>query len=160
MFVHRNVANVVVHTDLNCLSVLPDAVDVLEVDHVMVVGHYGCGGVRAAWDGRPLGLIDNWLRHVQDVAGRHLDELQALGPGPALYDRLCELNVIEQAVHVCRTTIVQDAWRRGRALTVHAWVYSLRDGLLRDLGFAAASAEEVGVHHAQALRQVPVRAAG
>jgi len=160
MFVHRNVANVVVHTDLNCLSVLQYAVDVLEVDHVMVVGHYGCGGVRAAWEGRPLGLIDNWLRHVQDVAARHHDELRALGDSPALYDRLCELNVIEQAVHVCRTTIVQDAWRRGRDLTVHAWVYSLRDGLLRDLGFSATSADEVGAHHAQAIRHMPARAAG
>jgi carbonic anhydrase len=160
MFVHRNVANVVVHTDLNCLSVLQYAVDVLEVDHVMVVGHYGCGGVRAAWEGRPLGLIDNWLRHVQDVAARHHDELRALGDSPALYDRLCELNVIEQAVHVCRTTIVQDAWRRGRDLTVHAWVYSLRDGLLRDLGFSATSADEVSVHHAQAIRHMPARAAG
>jgi carbonic anhydrase len=160
MFVHRNVANVVVHTDLNCLSVLQYAVDVLEVDHVMVVGHYGCGGVRAAWDERPLGLIDNWLRHVQDVAARHLDELRTLGDGPALYDRLCELNVVEQAVHVCRTTIVQDAWRRGRSLTVHAWVYSLRDGLLRDLGFSASSAEDVGAHHAQAIRHGPTRAAG
>ena len=160
MFVHRNVANVVVHTDLNCLSVLQYAVDVLEVDHVMVVGHYGCGGVRAAWDGRPLGLIDNWLRHVQDVAARHLDELRALGDGPALYDRLCELNVVEQAVHVCRTTIVQDAWRRGRTLTVHAWVYSLRDGLLRDLGFSASSADDVGDRHAQALRNGPTLATG
>jgi carbonic anhydrase len=159
MFVHRNVANVVVHTDLNCLSVLQYAVDVLEVDHVMVVGHYGCGGVRAAWDERPLGLIDNWLRHVQDVAARHLDELGKLD-GPALYDRLCELNVVEQAVHVCRTTIVQDAWRRGRAVTVHAWVYSLRDGLLRDLGFSASSAADVGSHHAQAIRHHPTRAAG
>ncbi|MGH7515504.1 MAG: carbonate dehydratase [Gemmatimonadales bacterium] len=160
MFVHRNVANVVVHTDLNCLSVLQYAVDVLEVDHVMVVGHYGCGGVRAAWDERPLGLIDNWLRHVQDVAARHLDELQTLGEGPALYDRLCELNVVEQAVHVCRTTIVQDAWRRGRGLTVHAWVYSLRDGLLRDLGFSASSAEDVASHHAHAIRRGPTRAVG
>jgi len=160
LFVHRNVANVVVHTDLNCLSVLQYAVDVLEVDHVMVVGHYGCGGVRAAWDGRPLGLIDNWLRHVQDVAARHLDELRALGDGPALYDRLCELNVVEQAVHVCRTTIVQDAWRRGRTLTVHAWVYSLRDGLLRDLGFSASSADDVGDRHAQALRNGPTLATG
>ena len=159
MFVHRNVANVVVHTDLNCLSVLQYAVDVLEVDHVMVVGHYGCGGVRAAWDERPLGLIDNWLRHVQDVAARHLDELGRLD-GPTLYDRLCELNVVEQAVHVCRTTIVQDAWRRGRPVTVHAWVYSLRDGLLRDLGFSASSAEDVGSHHAQAIRHRPTRAAG
>jgi carbonic anhydrase len=160
MFVHRNVANVVVHTDLNCLAVLQYAVDVLEVDHVMVVGHYGCGGVRAAWDGRPLGLIDNWLRHVQDVAARHLDELRTLGDGPALYDRLCELNVVEQAVHVCRTTIVQDAWRRGRTLTVHAWVYSLRDGLLRDLGFSASSADDVGDRHAQALRNGPTLATG
>ena len=160
MFVHRNVANVVVHTDLNCLSVLQYAVDVLEVDHVMVVGHYGCGGVRAAWDGRPLGLIDNWLRHVQDVAARHLDELKALGEGTSLYDRLCELNVVEQAVHVCRTTIVQDAWRRGRDLTVHAWVYSLRDGLLRDLGFSASSADDVGDHHARAIRRRPTLAAG
>ncbi|HET7469213.1 MAG TPA: carbonate dehydratase [Gemmatimonadales bacterium] len=159
MFVHRNVANVVVHTDLNCLSVLQYAVDVLEVDHVMVVGHYGCGGVRAAWEARPLGLIDNWLRHVQDVAARHADELQLLGDAPALYDRLCELNVIEQAVHVCRTTIVQDAWRRGRNLAVHAWVYSLQDGLLRDLGFAPASADEVGPQYAQALRHVPARLA-
>jgi carbonic anhydrase len=153
MFVHRNVANVVVHTDLNCLSVLQYAVDVLEVEHVMVVGHYGCGGVRAAWDARPLGLIDNWLRHVQDVATRHLDELRAFGSSPALYDRLCELNVVEQAVHVCRTTIIQDAWRRGRPVTVHAWVYGLRDGLLRDLCFAAAAPDEVPDHYARALRQ-------
>jgi carbonic anhydrase len=116
--------------------------------------------VRAAWDGRPLGLIDNWLRHVQDVAARHLDELRALGEGNPLYDRLCELNVVEQAVHVCRTTIVQDAWRRGRDLTVHAWVYSLRDGLLRDLGFSASSADDVGDHHARAIRRRPTLAAG
>jgi carbonic anhydrase len=157
MFVHRNVANVVVHTDLNCLSVLQYAVDVLEVDHIMVVGHYGCGGVRAAWDGGPLGLIDNWLRHVQDVAARHADELRAYDGSPTLYDRLCELNVVEQAVHVCRTTIVQDAWRRGRDVTVHAWVYGLRDGLLRDLCFAAAAAEHVPEHYARALRQGPTR---
>ena len=151
MFVHRNVGNIVVHTDLNCLSVLQYAVDVLEVDHVIVVGHYGCGGVRAAWDARPLGLIDNWLRHVQDVAARHADELRALAGTPALYDRLCELNVLEQAVHVCRTTILQDAWRRGRDVTVHAWVYGLRDGLLRDLGFAAAAPEQVAEHYDGAL---------
>jgi carbonic anhydrase len=151
MFVHRNVANIVVHTDLNCLSVLQYAVDVLEVDHVMVVGHYGCGGVRAAWDGRPLGLIENWLRHVQDVAATHADELRGLADTSALYDRLCELNVVEQAVHVCRTTIVQDAWRRGRDVTVHTWVYGLRDGLLRDLGFAAAAPEQVAEHYARAV---------
>jgi carbonic anhydrase len=160
MFVHRNVGNIVVHTDLNCLSVLQYAVDVLEIDHVMVVGHYGCGGVRAAWDGRPLGLIDNWLRHVQDVAARHLPELRALGSGPELYDRLCELNVIEQAVHVCRTTIIQDAWRLGRQVAVHAWVYGLRDGLLRDLGFAAASADEVSEHYDRALQPGPRAVAG
>jgi carbonic anhydrase len=116
--------------------------------------------VRAAWDERPHGLVDNWLRHVQDAAARHLDELHALGDGPALYDRLCELNVVEQAVHVCRTTIVQDAWRRSRDLTVHAWVYSLRDGLLRDLGFSPSSAGEVGHLHAHATRRDPARVAG
>ena len=160
MFVHRNVANVVVHTDLNCLSVLQYAVDVLEVDHVIVCGHYGCGGVRAAWHARPLGLIDNWLRHVQDVAARHTAELEAFtGGGEALFDRLCELNVIEQAVHVCRTTIVQDAWSRGRPLTVHAWVYSLQDGLLRDLAFTASSAAEVGNSYTRALSGRPTLAA-
>ena len=158
MFVHRNVANVVVHTDLNCLSVLQYAVDVLEVEHVIVCGHYGCGGVRAAWNARPLGLIDNWLRHVQDVAARHTSELQALG-GTALIDRLCELNVVEQAVHVCRTTIIQDAWRRGRTVTVHAWVYSLEDGLLRDLAFTASNAAEVSHSYERALRRRPTLAA-
>jgi carbonic anhydrase len=158
MFVHRNVANVVVHTDLNCLSVLQYAVDVLEVEHVIVCGHYGCGGVRAAWDARPLGLIDNWLRHVQDVAARHTSELQTLG-GTALIDRLCELNVVEQGVHVCRTTIIQDAWRRGRALTVHAWVYSLEDGLLRDLTFTASNGAEVGHSYERALTRRPTLAA-
>jgi carbonic anhydrase len=158
MFVHRNVANVVVHTDLNCLSVLQYAVDVLEVEHVIVCGHYGCGGVRAAWNARPLGLIDNWLRHVQDVAARHTSELQALG-GTALIDRLCELNVVEQAVHVCRTTIIQDAWRRGRTVTVHAWVYSLEDGLLRDLAFTASNAAEVAHSYERALGRRPTLAA-
>ncbi len=159
MFVHRNIANVVVHTDLNCLSVLQYAVDVLEVEHVIVVGHYGCGGVRAAWEGRPLGLIDNWLRHVQDVSTRHLDELHALAEPDQVVDRLCELNVIEQAVHVCRTTVVQDAWSRGRAVTVHGWVYSLEDGLVRDLAFTASSADEVGDSFARALRRQPARIA-
>ena len=148
------------HTDLNCLSVLQYAVDVLQVEHVIVCGHYGCGGVRAAWDERPLGLIDNWLRHVQDVRGAAPDELHALGDGHALYDRLCELNVIEQVVHVCRTTIVQDAWRRGPRLSVHGWIYGLRDGLLRDLGFSPSSADEVGDLHAHAIRRDPARVAG
>jgi carbonic anhydrase len=134
LFVHRNVANVVVHTDLNCLSVLQYAVDVLKVRHVIVCGHYGCGGVQSALTEAKLGLIDNWLRHVQDVARVHAPELDALRPA-ARVDRLCELNVIDQARHVCETTVVQDAWARGQELDVHAWIYGLQDGHLRDLGF-------------------------
>ena len=134
LFVHRNVANVVVHTDLNCLSVLQYAVDVLKVRHVIVCGHYGCGGVKSALDEAKLGLIDNWLRHVQDVARVHAPDLEGLD-GAVRVDRLCELNVIAQARHVCETTIVQDAWARGQALDVHAWVYGLSDGRLSDLGF-------------------------
>jgi carbonic anhydrase len=136
MFVHRNVANVVVHSDLNCLSVLQFAVDVLRVRDVMVVGHYGCGGVRAALEGAQLGLIDNWLRHVQDVRAAHRDLVDALPDPEARLNRLCELNVLEQALNVCETTVVQDAWARGQPLSVHAWIYGLEDGLLRDLGFA------------------------
>jgi carbonic anhydrase len=134
LFVHRNVANLVVHTDLNCLSVLQFAVDVLKVKHVIVCGHYGCGGVRAALDGAKLGLIDNWLRHVQDVARVEAAALDGLA-GEARIDRLCELNVLAQARHVCETTIVQDAWDRGQTLSVHAWIYGLQDGRLRDLEF-------------------------
>jgi carbonic anhydrase len=160
LFVHRNVANVVVHTDLNCLSVLQYAVDVLEVEHVIVTGHYGCGGVRAAWQGRPLGLIDNWLRHVQDVAARHLDELETLPHEDARLDRLCELNVVEQAAHVCRTSILQEAWRRGRLVTVHAWVYRLLDGRLRDLGFTASAPDEVAERYDRAMRSRPTVGTG
>jgi carbonic anhydrase len=134
LFVHRNVANVVVHTDLNCLSVLQFAVDVLKVGHVIVCGHYGCGGVQAALHRSKLGLIDNWLRHVQDVASMHRASLDRLDDEARL-NRLCELNVIEQARNVCGTTIVQDAWARGQELSVHAWIYGLSDGLLRDLAF-------------------------
>jgi carbonic anhydrase len=134
MFVHRNVANVVVHTDLNFLSVLQFAVEALKVPHVLIVGHYGCGGVRAAYQGKPLGLIDNWLRHVQDVAAKHRALLDRLSDDGAREDRLCELNVIEQLTHVARTTIVQDAWRRGQPLALHGWIYRLHDGVLRDLG--------------------------
>jgi carbonic anhydrase len=134
LFVHRNVANVVVHTDLNCLSVLQFAVEALKVPHVLIVGHYGCGGVRAAYQGKPLGLIDNWLRHVQDVAAKHRALLARLPDDGAREDRLCELNVIEQLTHVARTTIVQDAWRRGQPLSLHGWIYRLHDGVLRDLG--------------------------
>jgi carbonic anhydrase len=134
IFVHRNVANVVVHTDLNCLAVIQYAVDVLRVEHIIVCGHYGCGGVEAAWKGTPLGLIDNWLRHVQDIAERHRLDLATDMPEVRRVERLCELNVLEQVTHVCRTTIVQDAWRRDQTLTVHGWIYRLEDGLIRDLG--------------------------
>lgn len=133
LFVHRNVANLVVHTDLNCLSVLQYAVDVLHVEHVIVCGHYGCGGITAARRGVPLGLIDNWLRHVQDIETRHQIELDALRDETQVLDRLCELNVLEQAQNVKRTTAVQDALKRGQRLDIHAWVYRLNNGLLRDL---------------------------
>ena len=133
LFVHRNVANVVVHTDLNCLSVLQYAVDVLHVEHVIVCGHYGCGGVRAAYLRSSLGLIDNWLRHVQDVCDQHAALVEAAGDEEARVNRLCELNVAAQVRHVCQTTIVSDAWRRKQPLSVHGWIYDLRDGLLRDL---------------------------
>ena len=136
LFVHRNVANVVVHTDLNCLSVLQFAVDVLQVTHVIVCGHYGCGGIRAALEKDSHGLIDNWLRHVQDVARAHDVKLSAIPDFDARVDRLCELNVIDQVQNVARTTVVQDAWRRGRAVQLHGWVYGLRDGLITDLGIA------------------------
>ncbi len=139
VFVHRNVANVVVHTDLNFLSVLQYAVDILRVRHVIVCGHYGCGGVTAALTGARHGLIDNWLRHVADVAERYEDELAAL-PEPERVDRLCELNVVDQVENICETTIVGDAWARGADVTVHGVVYSLRDGLLRDLGVSISDA--------------------
>jgi carbonic anhydrase len=138
LFVHRNVANLVVHTDLNCLSVLQYAVDVLRVRHVIVCGHYGCGGVRAALAGAKLGLIDNWLRHVQDVRAKYGRQLDAVAGETSREDRLCELNVLEQAGHVCDTTIVQDAWGRGQELSVHGWIYALQDGRLRDLGFCVS----------------------
>ena len=152
LFVHRNVANVVVHTDLNCLSVLQYAVDVLHVEHVIVCGHYGCGGVQAAYARASVGLCDNWLRHVQDVHDQHGPLIAQAGDGEACVDRLCELNVIEQAQHVCQTTIVQDAWRRGQSLTVHGWIYALRDGLLRDLRCTASSAAETGAACSQAVQ--------
>jgi carbonic anhydrase len=133
VFVHRNVANVVVHTDLNCLSVLQYAIDVLGVHHVMVVGHYGCGGIKAAMVGKSLGLIDNWLRHIQDVAERHSTTLDALPDEDARWRCLCELNVIEQVRNVARTTLVGDAWRRNQTVALHGWVYDLADGGLRDL---------------------------
>jgi carbonic anhydrase len=134
MFVHRNVANVVVHTDFNCLSVIQFAVDVLKVEHIIVCGHHGCGGVKAAMDNLQFGLIDNWLRHVQDVLNEHKTELAKIDDEEARLDRLCELNVIAQVLNVGRTTIVQNAWERGQDLVVHGWIYDLEDGLLRDLG--------------------------
>jgi carbonic anhydrase len=151
MFVHRNVANMVVHTDLNCLSVMQYAVDVLKVKHIIVVGHYGCGGVRAALQKRRLGLIDNWLRHLQDVRAKHSDDIDSLRDMAAQVDRLCELNVIEQVANVCQTSIVLDAWERGQPLTVHGWVYGLHDGLIRDLGMTAASPEQAAKGYQAAL---------
>ena len=136
LFVHRNVANVVVHSDLNCLSVLQFAVDVLKVKHVIVCGHYGCGGVRAALENDSHGLIDNWLRHVQDVARAHDVKLNAIPAFDARVDKLCELNVIDQVQNVARTTVVQDAWRRGHNVQLHGWIYGLKDGLITDLGIA------------------------
>jgi carbonic anhydrase len=133
MFVHRNVANVVVHTDLNCLSTIQFAVETLHVGHIIVCGHYGCGGVLAALRDDKLGLIDNWLRHVQDVRWKHQAQLDALETEVQRHNRLCELNVIEQVVNVSQTTVVRDAWMRGQELAVHGWIYDLRDGLLRDL---------------------------
>lgn len=145
LFVHRNVANVVVHTDLNCLSVVQYAVDVLEVKHLIVCGHYGCGGVKAALDNLSLGLIDNWLRHVQDVRQKHAPAIAAL-PETERLDKLCELNVIEQVANLCQTTIVQGAWQRGQELSVHGWIYALNDGLIRDLNVSSDG-------HSQNVRQ-------
>jgi carbonic anhydrase len=155
LFVHRNVANVVVHSDLNCLSVLQYAVDVLRVRHIIVCGHYGCGGVRGALEGARLGLIDNWLRHVQDVHAKYHAEVDNAGDLDARVNRLCELNVIEQAVRVCKTTVVQDAWSRAQPLAVHAWIYGLDDGRLRDLGFGVASARELRSGVVTALNSRP-----
>ena len=155
LFVHRNVANVVVHTDLNCLSVLQFAVDVLRVRHVIVCGHYGCGGVRAAIEGAKLGLIDNWLRHVQDVHAKHAIQVDNAGSAEARENRLCELNVIEQAVHVCKTTVVQDAWARQQPLAVHAWIYALDDGRLRDLGFGVSDPRQLRPALVNALNSRP-----
>jgi carbonic anhydrase len=151
LFVHRTVANVVVHTDLNCLSVLQFAVDVLRVEHVIVCGHYGCGGVRAALERVPLGLVDNWLRHVQDVAVRHQALIDTLDDSTARINRLCELNILEQVRNVAGTTIVQDAWARGQELTLHGWIYGLDDGLLRDLRLSMGGAGDVETTSSAAL---------
>jgi carbonic anhydrase len=152
LFVHRNVANVVVHTDLNCLSVIHFAVDVLQVRHIIVCGHYGCGGVLAALRDDRYGLIDNWLRHVQDVRDKHRRQLDLIVGESQRHDRLCELNVIEQVVSVSRTTIIQDAWQRGQDLTLHGWIYGIENGLLRDLAMCGASDRELADSYAAACQ--------
>ena len=154
VFVHRNVANVVVHTDLNCLSVTQFAVDVLQVKHIIVCGHYGCGGVRAALFGDRLGLIDNWLRHIQDVRDKHAALLAAIGEREMRSDKLCELNVIEQVINVAQTTIVRDAWERGQQISVHGWIYALSDGRLRDLGMSVTGTDMLAPAYEEALRQL------
>ncbi len=154
VFVHRNVANVVVHTDLNCLSVIQYAVDVQKVKHIMVVGHYGCGGVNAALQRDRVGLVDLWLRHVQDVHVKHVDRVDLLPP-ELRHDRLCELNTIEQVVNVCQTIVVQDAWKRGQQLTVHGWVYGLKNGLIRDLGINVGRRDDLMPRYLSALEALP-----
>jgi carbonic anhydrase len=154
VFVHRNIANVVVHSDLNCLSVIQFAVDLLRVKHILVVGHYGCSGVGAALHGRRVGLADNWLHHVQDVRAKHAELLEQWPIGDARHRRLVELNTIEQVVNVCRTTIVNDAWARGQDLTVHGWVYGVHDGRIRDLGMTVADADALDATYADCLAAV------
>ncbi|WJW76026.1 carbonate dehydratase [Thiohalobacter sp. IOR34] len=143
LFVHRNVANLVMHTDFNCLSVLQFAIDVLKVKHIIVCGHYGCGGVKAALDHQKHGLIDNWLQDIKEIYRRHEAEFTGLTDETARLDRLCELNVVEQVNHVCYTTIVQDAWARGQTLSVHGWIYSIDDGLLRDLDVCVTGKDQI-----------------
>ena len=151
LFVHRNIANVVVHSDLNCLSVMQFAVDVLKIEHIIVCGHYGCSGVSAALRNERVGLADNWLRHVQDVHAKHDARVAQLSGPERRVDRLCELNVIEQVANVCQTTIVRDAWDRGQALTVHGWVYGLQDGLVRDLGTSVGEPAKAAAAYRGAL---------
>ncbi|MFA6290989.1 MAG: carbonate dehydratase [Victivallales bacterium] len=143
LFVHRNIANLVIHTDMNCLAVLQYAVDILKVKHVIVCGHYGCGGVKAAMENRPHGLVDNWLRNIRDTWRRNRAELEIIPDEYGRSNRLCELNVCDQVINVGNTTIMQDAWRRGQKTTVHGWIYDLADGLLRDLGVCISSLEEL-----------------
>ena len=154
VFVHRNIANVVVHTDLNCLSTIQFAVDVLKVEHILVVGHYGCGGVHAALTGTRVGLADNWLGHVADVAAKHQPLLDELDLESLRHARLCELNVVEQVVNVCETTIVMDAWARGQKLSVHGWVYSLLDGRVRELGMGVDDPQELPEVYALAMKHI------
>jgi carbonic anhydrase len=152
IFVHRNIANVVVHTDLNCLSVIQYAVEVLAVKHIIVCGHYGCGGIAAAMQNWELGLIDNWLRHLKDIYRKHESSLNAIADEQQRFNRLCELNVIEQVYHVCHTTLVQGAWRRGQDLSVHGWIYSISNGLLQDLDVSVSSADELNSLYRTAVK--------
>jgi carbonic anhydrase len=154
VFVHRNIANVMVHTDLNCLSVIQFAVDVLKVEHILVVGHYGCGGVHAALTGTRVGLADNWIRHVGDVALKHAPLLDGIDMESLRHARLCELNAIEQAANVCLTTIVEDAWARGQKLSVHGWVYSLHDGRVRELGMDVDGPDQLPATYESALSRL------
>lgn len=154
MFVHRNVANVVVHADLNCLSTIQFAVEVLRVEHIIVCGHYGCGGVLAALRDEKLGLVDNWLRHVQDVRRKHQAQLDKLETEAQRHSCLCELNIIEQVVNVSQTTVVRDAWARGQPLAVHGWIYALRDGLLRDFGMCVTGEAELVARFEEARARV------
>lgn len=154
MFVHRNVANIVAHTDLNCLSVMQYAVEVLKVERIIVCGHYGCGGVQAALAKSKLGLIDNWLRHLQDVIGKHAELLDEIGEEEERLCRLCEMNVIEQVVKVCQTRVVREAWERGQSLVVDGLIYGLEDGLLRELGISVSCQSEMSSAYATAMRKV------
>lgn len=151
VFVHRNVANLVVHTDLNCLSTIQFAVDLLKVEHILVVGHYGCSGVHAGLMGTRVGLADNWLRHVRDVAQKHVRLIEVIDTESMRHARLCELNVIEQVINVCQTTVVQDAWARGQPLSVHGWIYGLHDGQVRQLGLDIDSPEALAEQYPVAI---------
>ncbi|MDP5210186.1 carbonate dehydratase [Microbulbifer sp. 2205BS26-8] len=156
LFVHRNVANLVVHTDLNCLSVLQYAVEILRIKHIIVCGHYGCGGVQAALHNEQLGLIDNWLRHIQDIRDKHYTLINLFQQHQRT-DLLCELNVLEQVIHVCQTTIVHDAWRSGQQLSVNGWVYGLKDGLVHDLGVSVSHPGEISDTYQNALTNIAQR---
>lgn len=155
LFVHRNVANVVVHSDLNCLSVMQFAVDVLKVKHIIVCGHYGCGGVWAGLKMEKLGLVDNWLKHIYDVSQKHSASMLALANDQERWKRLCELNVIEQVLNVCQSTVVQDAWARSQKLTIHGWIYGLNDGILKDLHIGVDNGQELSSVYDQALLNKP-----
>jgi carbonic anhydrase len=155
MFVHRNIANLVVHTDLNCLSVMQFAVDIIKVKHIIVCGHYGCAGVNAALRRDRIGLSDNWLRHIEDVRQKHESRMANAKTTTEACNRLCELNVIEQVANVCQTTIARDAWDRGQELNVHGWIYGINDGLLRDLNVTVTNLEEMGSVYGTAIEAVP-----